>query len=299
MPSPRSPGSSAMSITGSPAASGRRRAGPRARRPPAGLEGGAGVVLAVVAVLGLELLPQEGLLLLFGPGHERQLVRARAGVDPEQERRRSAAGHARRREQVDGHRRQPRGGKTPCSAMQKLRVRYGIMLLCGRLPPAGASACGRHRARGRARRRLRRACRRCDARRAMTVGDVGRALVAIRRPPSARACASGISDSSSVTVSLPPVSPEVVQARGPAPGPDASARCPAGRAARRSTCRRRRRRCRAARRAPCSGDRQQLPVAERPARRREVEREDPDFGDEWIGHGRSPRSGSGRSRTAK
>src|SRR5207244_2353828 len=35
-----------------------------------------------------------------------------------------------------------RGGKTPCKAMQKLSVRYAIMLLCGRLPPAGDSACG-------------------------------------------------------------------------------------------------------------------------------------------------------------
>src|ERR1051326_3298371 len=34
-----------------------------------------------------------------------------------------------------------RGGKTPCSAMQKFSVRYGCMLLCGRPPPAGANAC--------------------------------------------------------------------------------------------------------------------------------------------------------------
>ena len=28
----------------------------------------------------------------------------------------------------------------PCNAMQKFSVRYGIMLLCGKSPPAGASA---------------------------------------------------------------------------------------------------------------------------------------------------------------
>ena len=37
---------------------------------------------------------------------------------------------------------QPLGGKTPCKAMQKLKVRYGIILLWGRLPPAGVSICG-------------------------------------------------------------------------------------------------------------------------------------------------------------
>ena len=35
-----------------------------------------------------------------------------------------------------------RGGKTPCSAMQKLSVRNGIKLLCGRLPPAMDVATG-------------------------------------------------------------------------------------------------------------------------------------------------------------
>jgi len=34
---------------------------------------------------------------------------------------------------------QDRGGKTPCSAMQKDIVRLGIMLLCGACPPADAS----------------------------------------------------------------------------------------------------------------------------------------------------------------
>ena len=41
---------------------------------------------------------------------------------------------------IPGYRANPfyvRGGKTPCNAMQKLSVRYGCMLLCGRLPPAG------------------------------------------------------------------------------------------------------------------------------------------------------------------
>src|SRR5438067_59045 len=37
---------------------------------------------------------------------------------------------------------QDRGGNTPCMAIQKLRVRYGIMLLWGRLPPATLSALG-------------------------------------------------------------------------------------------------------------------------------------------------------------
>src|ERR1017187_1022891 len=37
---------------------------------------------------------------------------------------------------------QVRGGKTPCNAMQKLSVRYGIMLLCGWLPPDGATMLG-------------------------------------------------------------------------------------------------------------------------------------------------------------
>ena len=32
-------------------------------------------------------------------------------------------------------RHQVRGGYTPCSAIQKLSVRYGCRLLCGRLPP--------------------------------------------------------------------------------------------------------------------------------------------------------------------
>ena len=35
-----------------------------------------------------------------------------------------------------------RGGNTPCSAMLKFSVRYGCRLLCGWLPPAGASASG-------------------------------------------------------------------------------------------------------------------------------------------------------------
>ena len=30
-----------------------------------------------------------------------------------------------------------RAGKTPCMAIQKFTVRNGIMLLCGKLPPAG------------------------------------------------------------------------------------------------------------------------------------------------------------------
>lgn len=35
----------------------------------------------------------------------------------------------------------------PCRAMQKLSVRYGIMLLCGKLEPASEIACGDIRAR--------------------------------------------------------------------------------------------------------------------------------------------------------
>lgn len=37
---------------------------------------------------------------------------------------------------------QLRAGKTPCKAMQKFKVRYGIMLLWGRLPPAMLRVCG-------------------------------------------------------------------------------------------------------------------------------------------------------------
>jgi len=33
-----------------------------------------------------------------------------------------------------------REGKTPCMAMQKFRTRNGIMLLCGKSPPATANA---------------------------------------------------------------------------------------------------------------------------------------------------------------
>jgi hypothetical protein len=32
------------------------------------------------------------------------------------------------------------GGNTPCNAMQKLSVRYGCMLLCGKLLPLGEMA---------------------------------------------------------------------------------------------------------------------------------------------------------------
>src|SRR5262245_15156837 len=46
-------------------------------------------------------------------------------------------------------------------------------------------------------------------------------------------------------------------------------------------------------------NRQQLPVAKGPAPRGEVEREDTYFGNEWIGHSRAPKSGWGKSRTAK
>lgn len=35
-----------------------------------------------------------------------------------------------------------RGGNTPCKAIQKFSVRYGIRLLCGRSPPAGGIAFG-------------------------------------------------------------------------------------------------------------------------------------------------------------
>src|SRR3712207_6071292 len=46
------------------------------------LEAGPEVVLLVVAVLGGELLPEEGGLLLVGPGDRSQLLEAGAGIDP-------------------------------------------------------------------------------------------------------------------------------------------------------------------------------------------------------------------------
>jgi hypothetical protein len=85
------------------------------------VEVGVGPVPVVLAVLELELRAQERLDLLGRPGDDAELLRARAGVDPEQERQVVVA----RGSPADAGRRlvQPRGGKTPWSAMQYCSVR--------------------------------------------------------------------------------------------------------------------------------------------------------------------------------
>jgi len=76
------------------------------------LEGRARVELAIPPVLRVELHAQEGLGLRLVPRDGRKLLRARAPVDALKE----LAVALLHREKVDH---QPRGGKTPCSAMQK------------------------------------------------------------------------------------------------------------------------------------------------------------------------------------
>ena len=110
---------------------------------------------------------------------------------------------------------------------------------------------------------------------------------------------AGISDSSRVTVSEPPVSPQVVQAEaGPLTGMHRQPG-PGGRAGRRSTCRPRRTSCRAGRTARCSARSASAVRCTTPTLGREVEREDPDLGYERVCHGGSLRECSGRSRTAR
>ena len=83
---------------------------------------------------------------------------------------------------------------------------------------------------------------------------------------------SGISDTSSVTFGDRPTRPRNA-VREPRPCPVHRRRAPGGRAARRSTCRRRRRGAEQREERRVLRDRQELAVAERPARRREVESE--------------------------
>ena len=104
-------------------------------------------------------------------------------------------------------------------------------------------------------------------------------------PARCSACAwDGISLSSSVTVSLPPVSPRSCSdSPGPCPGCIGARPCRSGRAkfdlAVAAVGRPEQREERGVLR-----QRQQLPVAPRPALRREVEREDADLCDKRIGH---------------
>ena len=71
-----------------------------------------------------ELLRDEGRLLLDAPGHSGELLRARAGVDAEQERLVAVLDRPERYAHRYG-----RAGKTPWSAMTKFSTRYGCMLL--------------------------------------------------------------------------------------------------------------------------------------------------------------------------
>src|ERR1017187_4269100 len=98
--------------------------------------------------------------------------------------------------------------------MLKLSVRYGCMLLCGRLPPAGARAVSENCTRGApvgaaygvAPLTLARAC------------PVGLGLLD-NVPEAIRLCVcAGISDARSVTFSLPPISPRSYKF-SPAPWP--------------------------------------------------------------------------------
>src|ERR1700710_519677 len=96
---------------------------------------------------------------------------------------------------------QVRGGKTPCNAMQKLSARYGCMSLCGWSPPAGATALSDIAT---------------SAFPGVVYGPIVPAVRPIELPPGAVRLPGagrliivceweGISDSSSDTVSEPPV----------------------------------------------------------------------------------------------
>src|SRR5919109_2148350 len=90
------------------------------------VEARVGVVLAPPGVLRVELLAQEGGLLGVVPGHGHELLLPRTRVHAVEELSVARLDRAK----LDGLG-QGRAGKTPWSAMQKLRVRYGCMLLCG------------------------------------------------------------------------------------------------------------------------------------------------------------------------
>src|SRR5262245_63608097 len=102
-------------------------------------------MLLVVRVLRVELHLDERRLLRRLPVHEGEFGRASAGVHGHQERPVVRPNRTQReryvRNQVcralESH---GLAGITPCSAIQKLSVRYGIMLLCGMLAPANASS---------------------------------------------------------------------------------------------------------------------------------------------------------------
>ena len=105
------------------------------------------VVLLVVGVLRVELHRHERGLLRGIPLHCGELGLASTRVDREEKRavvrddgpQRDGCGPVPMCSPAGGH---PLAGKTPCSAMQKLTVRYGCMLLWGRPPPANPSAMG-------------------------------------------------------------------------------------------------------------------------------------------------------------
>src|SRR5262249_45941250 len=112
---------------------------------------------------------------------------------------------------------QPRGGNTPCNAMQKLSVRKGCMLLCGRLPPTSDTAgggCGSWAVLARGAEGLPRP----DLANAPPAPPLGSPAT---RPGAAKTLwvCDGISVCSSVTVSDPPVSPRSCSdSPGPWPG---------------------------------------------------------------------------------
>src|SRR6266702_6737103 len=92
----------------------------------------AGIIHSIVFVLRLELHSQKSLALLIVPARGRQFLGARAGVNFEEKRfisrlhrSESEAGRSGFKEAAHEPD-QGRGGKTPCSAMQKFSVRYGI-----------------------------------------------------------------------------------------------------------------------------------------------------------------------------
>src|ERR1043166_7762097 len=110
------------------------------------LEFRSGIVFPIMFVLRLELHPQKSLALLVVPAGGCQFLGARAGVNLEEKRFISGSRRPESEVRWSGLKEavhepgQGRGGKTPCSAMQKFSVRYGIMLLCGKSPPTGAIA---------------------------------------------------------------------------------------------------------------------------------------------------------------
>src|SRR5829696_666927 len=167
------------------------------------------VVLAVVRVLRVELPTKEGFPFRLVPRNPSELVLADRRVDASQEAIVAVTNgpqvRARRR---DGH--QDRGGNTPCSAMQKLNVRYGCMLLCGWSPPAGARTSGAMALTLFAGAYM---FTPSPAAKSWPVGTFSSASCDETEKPCE--CA-GISLSSRVTVSLPPVSPRSCSER---PGP--------------------------------------------------------------------------------